>query len=583
MSIMNTGNVGIGTSTPVTKLDVSGNASVGGGVDNAGIQLIPYSAGRSLNISGTFGANGFGILNLISNNNEAAGQTLGSFIFAQKVSGKTGGNPGLKATITAVSSGSGGSVGGYGADLYFSTRSDNDGSAAGTERLRITSTGNVGIGTPSPAAKLDVNGGAKFTSAINLFDGAAATPSIVIDPVTAEIKINGNSVLTFGTGGSFPGAGAFSVGSNGQALVSTTTGQSMFVGRELGSAYAHAGGIFQAITDNATGSANYFFKGVTGGPSGTTNFSVRADGAGYFAGNVGIGTAVPDSPLQVAGKIHSAGLRVDNTGIGTGTSEFFDTSNASFALLASSNNSQYLAYLADSRNAGSGSWFTHSSFYARLATATYAGQFTDGTRTVTFANNSYAATFTGGIVGIGTSTPLSNTKLHIAHLSSSLNPVTIDVGGDGGILLRRTGGVSLPGNATVQVASYGALNLMSDNDVNLSPGNSPALTAKLTTGNVGIGTSSPTSKLDVNGGASIGTAVTSSNTSQVVLGRYNDLRTTDTTNNTTTNHTQGVFIVGTGTSTSARGNALRVLDDGTVLVKNSGDIAMGSFTNGPQP
>ncbi len=57
----------------------------------------------------------------------------------------------------------------------------------------------------------------------------------------------------------------------------------MFVARQLGASYSYPTGIFQAITDNANGAANYYFQGVTGGPSGTTNFSVRADGSAYFA------------------------------------------------------------------------------------------------------------------------------------------------------------------------------------------------------------------------------------------------------------------------------------------------------------
>jgi hypothetical protein len=71
----------------------------------------------------------------------------------------------------------------------------------------------------------------------------------------------------------------------------------------------------------------------------------------------------------------------------------------------------------------------------------------------------------------------------------------------------------------------------------------------------------------------------------VVVGKYNDVRTNDTaTTPSPTNHTDGVFVIGAGTATGANAvNALRVLADGTVLVKNSGDIGMGSFTNGPRP
>ncbi|SDQ01682.1 hypothetical protein SAMN05428975_5931 [Mucilaginibacter sp. OK268] len=40
----------------------------------------------------------------------------------------------------------------------------------------------------------------------------------------------------------------------------------------------------------------FFFDGIA---AGTTNFSVRADGQGYFAGNVGIGTTTPQSKFEI--------------------------------------------------------------------------------------------------------------------------------------------------------------------------------------------------------------------------------------------------------------------------------------------
>jgi hypothetical protein len=52
----------------------------------------------------------------------------------------------------------GGSTGGF---LTFTTN-------AGSERMRITSAGNVGIGTTSPAEKLEVNGNATFAGNINV-------------------------------------------------------------------------------------------------------------------------------------------------------------------------------------------------------------------------------------------------------------------------------------------------------------------------------------------------------------------------------------------------------------------------------
>ncbi|MDN3581382.1 hypothetical protein [Mucilaginibacter flavus] len=84
---------------------------------------------------------------------------------------------------------------------------------------------------------------------------------------------------------------------NTKIVAQTSIGQSFFVGHQLGSTYAYqSAGIFRAWTDQPLGSANYYYDGVT---NGTTNFSVRADGQGYFAGNVGIGINAPTAKLHI--------------------------------------------------------------------------------------------------------------------------------------------------------------------------------------------------------------------------------------------------------------------------------------------
>ena len=70
---------------------------------------------------------------------------------------------------------------------------------------------------------------------------------------------------------------------------------------------------------------------------------------------------------------------------------------------------------------------------------------------------------------------------------------------------------------------------------------------------------------------------------QVIIGPYND-----TSWDGATSRAQGVFVVAAGNKNANTGvitprNALRVLDDGTVLLRPSGDIIMGEFTAGPQP
>ena len=89
------------------------------------------------------------------------------------------------------------------------------------------------------------------------------------------------------------------------------------------------------------------------------------------------------------------------------------------------------------------------------------------------------------------------------------------------------------------------------------------------------------------GGAAIGAGLTSSAPAQVVVGRHND---TTTDPNPLLDKTKGLFIVGAGSGVVGgagdipeKRNALRVLEDGTVLVQPRGDLQMGDFTAGPQP
>ena len=49
-----------------------------------------------------------------------------------------------------------------------------------------------------------------------------------------------------------------------------------------------------------------------------------------------------------------------------------------------------------------------------------------------------------------------------------------------------------------------------------------------------------------------------------------------------TNRTKGIFVVGAGTNATRR-NAMRITEDGVVLIQESGDIPMGEFTAGPRP
>ena len=130
--IDSSGNVGIGTSSPGAKLDVSA-------VTGAIIRM-------------TSSADGSG-----------AGVTIGDLQFYGNDASVPG--AGVKASISAVTN----NVLGDDADLIFK---NSDGTTNNIERMRIDFSGNVGIGTSSPDANLTVNGAASFAA------GTALLPSI---------------------------------------------------------------------------------------------------------------------------------------------------------------------------------------------------------------------------------------------------------------------------------------------------------------------------------------------------------------------------------------------------------------------
>ena len=151
LRIDSSGRLLIGTSTSVnTKYDGSAFAAevqlAGTGV--SAFSLVRYGAnadGSSLTLGKSRGA-------LNAQSSVIADETLGYIGFT----GSDGANPQTAATIRAQVDGTPGTNDMPGR-LVFSTTAD--GAASPTERLRIESSGRVGIGTSSPADLLHINGG----------------------------------------------------------------------------------------------------------------------------------------------------------------------------------------------------------------------------------------------------------------------------------------------------------------------------------------------------------------------------------------------------------------------------------------
>jgi hypothetical protein len=332
-SILQNGNVGIGTSNPTTTLVTQGATSTDGAAKYS-IQVID-TAGQAAGIGG----------GIVFTGRYDNGGNLANFGSVQ----------GIKENGTSSD---------YASALLFTNRSNG---GAMTERLRINSAGNIGIGTTAPAYKLDVAG------VINSSTGGFRFPDGTIQITAAS---GGGSVASvFGrTGAVVATAGDYTWAQ----IDKTTSSLANLTTRSAGDLNAGTVPIAR-LGVSGIPDATTFLRGdntwatVTGGSyqwtttSGTNNIS-------YNTGNVGIGTTSPGARLEVDGagmiRVTEGSRTVPTSGVG-------------------------LELSADSQGSYIGAYDRSTSAYRRLY----------------FYGSPYI--FDGGNVGIGTLTPNSSYKLDV--------------------------------------------------------------------------------------------------------------------------------------------------------------------------
>jgi hypothetical protein len=233
------------------------------------------------------------------------------------------------------------SAGGSNTTLQFWTGSG----ATPTERMRVTDTGNVGIGTTSPGYKLDVNGTGYFNSSVQFFpqDGFRFTSASAVSAMRfgsatagestaqwAYDRAAGTTTLSVGNTGSALNE-RMRIDSSGNVMVGTTSATGLFsvAGVSYGQMIAtdrfgilgnnlyfggggggdfryigngHAYGWTQGNTDGADYRLLYAGNNTSGaGAVATTSERIYITAAG----NVGIGTSSPAVKLDVIGAIYS--------------------------------------------------------------------------------------------------------------------------------------------------------------------------------------------------------------------------------------------------------------------------------------
>ena len=387
------------------------------------------------------------------------------------------------------------STGGTGADLRFFANGMN-------ERMRIAaSSGNVGIGTSSPGYRLDVNGDGRFifrNSSNEIMDLLLSTEAAASKSKLSLLWYgNETAALKFSrgansTGGSMEFWTQQEFGSTTQRMTITSSGN-VGIGTASPTYTLEVSGTF-GIGGNATFNGTYTninSSYITVGNNSADVVSI-SDNTMYFPGNgnVGIATTNPQSKLQIGDSyIATSGT---NKIISLNTGGYYSTSNGS----------QYNVIGLTATTIDTSDIYTQNSgesvknFYLGLVGES---AYFNNNRFSIFQGGAERFTIQGygsnvGFVGIGTSSPTAKMHINAASgdgLKITTNDVaTIKMGSN-------NGGTSYWGFATTNLAA---------NDFGIYQSNAAggdpitAGTPRLyfnSSGNVGIGTTSPSTKLTI--------------------------------------------------------------------------------------
>jgi hypothetical protein len=216
-----------------------------------------------------------------------------------------------------------GTSGQYGGYLAFATRTN--GAGANTERARIDSAGNVGIGTASPGAKLDIRGAARLEVADPRFDLVGTYRSFmtqVVDGANAaasywrlyDITASANRIVcdasgNVGIGTASPGAILHTLGTGTTTGIFATTSANAWVElrRSTSTTLGYIGTGAGLVTGGAA--ADLAFRCESGNLLFSTGATERA--RIDSAGNLILNTATTGATIQAAGT--NQGLKLPAT------------------------------------------------------------------------------------------------------------------------------------------------------------------------------------------------------------------------------------------------------------------------------
>ena len=555
VTILNSGNVGIGTTSPAYTLDVSGDIRATGTIYGASGTQVPVGIGTENYLSKWSASGTLGDSVVYDDGTKVGiGTTAPSFPLSFGTA--------LGNKIALYDSGSGNGYGfGIQASLLqvFSTASDTDitfgygNSSSMTRNVTFKGNGTVGIGTTVPGTKLHVYD--DNTAVLKIEGGTTSTPArrAILDlkgnqaRATGILFENAYNPWFFGTpylGGDtlqigkhatqpeYPANAFVTISSTGNVGIGTTSPAYKLDVRAVTEPVVAA----LSTTANDPSSGRIIF-GVATGAAMNEGGVLRYDGSANqillgsnisdgiikyhrdastdtlmisSTGNVGIGTTSPAYTLDVSGDIRATGTIYGASGtqvpVGTGTENYLSKWSASGTLgdsvvyddgtnvgIGTASPSTLLEIAqGDIVDMSKGLSITKTGQNWRLHIDTNNAlnirDVTGTTNKITIGNTVNGnVLFNTGNVGIGTTSPAAKLDVYGA--------IKLGGGTYGGITYSDT-----PiANNTQFFSGYGRALLFNAGDVN-----DPDITI-LSSGNVGIGTTSPTKRLEVVDNSSNGT------------------------------------------------------------------------------
>jgi len=460
------GNIGIGTTTPGAKLDVY-SAAAG---SSSGTKLLNLASNYLA--GGTNGAGGYISFTDTSSGNEQA--RISSLV--------TSGNRTGLAFSTGV----------------YSTDGVN-------EAMRITGDGNVGIGTTSPSEKLEVNGQIKL-SGTNSY--------VQLGPNNTLYSVSDKFYVTDGG----PGGGVkFAIdNATGNVGIGTTTPSAKL---EISDSLSQAVGATLTNTSTGTGALTRLFlrnDGSTGGGQ------LQVGGTGYTGIASWQDSLVLNSDSVLSGgiKIRAATGGIKLSASGTEANDFYINSSGSVGI-GTTSPSQALEVVGTARVTNStqfGGLHVHNGTNLIADIKGFAAGNDNGvlqlynggtiSARVMASGSSY---FNGGNIGIGTTTPDTALTIHNASVPNAngqnvlklQGAITAGTIGSGPrIVFTSTGASSGLEVADIRAYTFGA----SNTGLTFGTGGGGTITTRMAidgSGNVGIGTTSPWKTLSVVGTMSV--------------------------------------------------------------------------------